>query len=180
MNKIAQKTLQQLFGFKSRNTLNDWNKSGHRVILKLVEKYFNEKDIQEYLATENIPKINNYLEYEKLYLNMKNDIYRRCNDFKKNNNETLLIWKDFINTLDKTQFEVYNLSNYNDEVFESILIAFNEYLLKQKIKNYRQLMQDIETLYESFNVHAYKFYFFKEFMWTFQEPTTIEIIKRRR
>ncbi len=178
MKKITQKTLQLLFGFKSRNTLNDWNKSEQRVILKLVEKYFNEKDIVEYLTTENIVKIDNYLEYEKLYLNIRNDIYRRCIDFKKSNNETLLIWKNFIITIDKTKFELYSLSNYNDEVFESILVLFNEYLLKQKIKNYRQHMLDIETLYKSFHVHTYKFYFFKEHMWTFQESTTIERVRR--
>lgn len=164
--KIAQSTLQELFGFKSRNTLNDWNKSEQRLVLVLIRRYFNETDINEFLESKNISKMQQYKQYENLHLNIKKDIFKKCFEFEKYNSETCTIWSSFLLTVsDEIKINSYTIENYNDELFESILILFNEYLLKKNIKNYRKYMNDIEEFYNSLCVLPYKFYFYKDEMW---------------
>lgn len=76
------------------------------------------------------------------------------------------IWSSFLLTVsDEIKINSYTIENYNDELFESILILFNEYLLKKNIKNYRKYMNDIEEFYNSLCVLPYKFYFYKDEMW---------------
>ena len=171
--KITQSTLKELFGFKSRNTLNDWNKSEQRLVLVLIRKYFNETDINEFLESRNISRMQKYKDYEFLYMHTKKDIYKKCYEFEKEHKETCIVWSSFISTLDnKIEINSCTIEKYNEELFENILILFNEYLLKRKIKDYRKHMNDIEEFYNSLCVLPYKFYFYKDEMWKLNNYTS--------
>lgn len=70
MKKITQKTMISLFGFKSRNTLNEWNKSNDRKVLDLINMYFDENDIIEFLNKGKISEFDDYIK-RKNYSNLQ-------------------------------------------------------------------------------------------------------------
>ena len=51
-----RKTITKLLGWKSENTYYDWKKQ-NRPILNLLEKYFNENDLEEFLKYKKIDRL---------------------------------------------------------------------------------------------------------------------------
>ncbi len=136
MSKISQKTMLELFGFKSRNTLNEWKKSDNRKIFELVNKYFDEEDITEFLNEGKISK----LEYD----NVTELFFTTYKEVKKDGNESSLIpiLENFniMQTIEKKFRDMYNeknffnyiLNGYSNKISNVILLA--KILKESKIK----------------------------------------------
>lgn len=161
LNKISQKLLQQLFHFKSRNTLNDWIKGG-RTVITFIKQYFTNADIEEYLATKSISRFEKYKQYENLYNVIIAEVEKIYLEMLKENVASWKYWKDFLLSQNTDAFKIYTLNTYTDEVFEELLISYNKYLLENKIKNYREYMAHIESIYNAMSVSIYKYYFYNE------------------
>lgn len=64
-----RKIITKLLGWKSENTYYDWKKQ-NRPIINLLEEYFNKEELQEYIDTGRITRLE-----EKTIVNTKIDVY---------------------------------------------------------------------------------------------------------
>ncbi|MDN5125879.1 hypothetical protein PJV95_06475 [Aliarcobacter butzleri] len=171
MKKISQKTLQELFGFKSRNTLSEWNKSDQRIILKLIEKYFTEDDIKEFIDKERISKLEFYDECIELYTLIYRDVFERCKEIKKRDYESINIFGRFLEKMENTRLEKTLVSledflNREQEIYLYYQKEFTIYLLEdEKYENYLEHINFIKNFYDSFPSNIYKFFFIRNSMW---------------
>ncbi len=179
MKKISQKALQVLFGFKSRNTLNEWNKSEQRIILKLIEKYFDEEDIQEFIIKGKISKLEFYDECVDMYSRIHWDVFEKCRKFKLMNNESINIFGRFLEKIEnkrveKTLLTLEEFINREQEIYLYFQKEFTIYLLEdEKNENYLEHINFIKKFYDSFPSNVYKFFFIRNSMWLFT-PTRRE------
>ncbi|MDD5406976.1 MAG: hypothetical protein PHE73_08580 [Sulfurovaceae bacterium] len=60
-NVLDYKIVMEIFKF-SRQSWNNWKKE-NRPIITLIEKYFTNEDLQEFLVTGKISKLDDYIEY---------------------------------------------------------------------------------------------------------------------
>lgn len=135
MKKISQKTMLELFGFKSRNTLNEWNKSNERKILDLVNRYFDENDIIEFLKDGKISKQEYYLKREdtqdsliKLFLDTYQEVKITGEEAKlsaviENFNIMKRIETKFRDMYTEQNFFQYILNGYTNKISNILLLA---------------------------------------------------------
>lgn len=160
-NKIKTITLSNLLG-NTPETIRNWIEQKRHIIVFL-NKYFTNDDIKEYLQTNSISRMDDLVRYDEIYSCLKNEISVKFDKVKKE--PAFVEFGLFLATLNKNDYALYSLSEYNPDMFAELLIEFNNYLLKPKKKDFIKILAEVESFYDSLGGNMYKYYFHKEFMW---------------
>ena len=144
VHKIHYKNIEKLFGF-TRQTWAKWQQE-NRPIVKLINNYFDDEDINQLLTTDKIAKLENADKYSSVIQSLSNIIYNfdyfqinvlysMCDQFVKNNTlDNVSIYSfqlyftinGFSNIIKNTDYfpnentkkEVLNLYKSNSKVFD--------------------------------------------------------------
>lgn len=143
MSKISQKTMLELFGFKSRSTLNEWKKSD-RIIFELINKYFDEEDIIEFLNERKISKF----EYD----NVTELFFATYKEVKRDGNESSLIpiLENFhiMKTIEKKFRDMYNEQNFFNYILNGYSNKISNVILLAKILKELKTKPTLDTAKE--------------------------------
>lgn len=187
--KIKKQTLSKLFGFAGKNTITEWSKDGsNRKSLKLIEKYFNENDIVEFMENGIVSKFENTEQAITLQKKIFNDVVNLVRKKQRLNVEdpekkvffTFGKFLDDLSDKNKTwmkslKFEDYLKFEENiDDFFKKKYIQFleSQELNTLEIHNHLTVMEYIHFR----TSNHYKFYFLKYSMWLLI-PTKMEEIE---
>ncbi|WP_415396291.1 hypothetical protein [Sulfurimonas sp. CS5] len=108
----------KLFGFGSPTTFYSWKKDPKRLAIKLLEKYFTKEDLEEFLETgkinkmENIQHLGSFISY---IVDINNTIVDKTTVDNKDELSLFLI-KTIVEFKDSSFF-----SNYPDDVFDEFI-----------------------------------------------------------
>lgn len=127
-----RKVISELCGVNERSYY-IWKNKTHPKLINLLELYFSEEEIKEFLDTNKIAKMENIINYEKKQNSLFNKIYVTKfsrNDSKFNKN---LFW-DFIHS------EYDNIVNLE---YENCKIGFQKYLLEYHFKLTKEIENEV-------------------------------------
>lgn len=169
MKRIKTKTISDLMD-NTQETIRNWIKS-KRPIISFLNKYFTNDDIIEYIETNKISRIEALLEYEEICSCIKKELTLKCQELKKNKNQSFIDFGLYLKSLDMKQciIDVGPIRLYNSYLFDQLLVDFNGYLMKTKNKNFIKILAEVESFYNSLSGNVYKYYFHKEMMWIFTQ-----------
>lgn len=105
MKKISQKVIQKLFGFESRNTHTTWKKDNKRIILRLIIKYFNQDDLQEFIANEKVSRLDSLILSGDITNHIVFELENICKQELKKDDSFLTSFIEFTKSID---VELYN------------------------------------------------------------------------
>ncbi len=187
--KIKQKTMMNLFGWSSRTTIYEWSKDDNRKVLKLIEAYFSEKDVEEFLKNGIITKLENNQQaialQKKIYDDVINLVQKK-QSLKAEHPEKKIFFtfgKFLENGLDdkdkmwikSLKFEEYiKFEDNTDDFFKEKYIQFLESQELNTLEMHNHLTA-MEYIHFRTSNH-YKFYFLKYAMWLLI-PTKMEEIE---
>lgn len=174
---IKTKLLSELME-NTPETIRNWQKQ-NRLIIQLINKYFDEEDIQEFIIKGKISKLEFYDECVDMYSRIHWDVFEKCRKFKLMNNESINIFGRFLEKIEnkrveKTLLTLEEFINREQEIYLYFQKEFTIYLLEdEKNENYLEHINFIKKFYDSFPSNVYKFFFIRNSMWLFT-PTRRE------
>ena len=183
-DRIHYKKIEELFGF-TRQTWSKWQKED-RAITRLINKYFNNYDIIEFLSTDKVTKIEN-VEVGKELVNILNT---KCEHIlnqiinieqPKNNSprEALIAFITIWYKLNQYNIETLeNESKIKDNFFNCILDVSSKKNLEDINTNVYSMYHILRIL-EQLNEYEFKYFIFNYFtIWkTFTSDILTEILK---
>ena len=161
LNKIHYKKVEQLFSF-TRQTWAKWQKE-NRPIVTLIEKYFNDEDLEEFLNTNEIQKMENlkYVnEFKKFISDIHDSIYLNIRD-----DYMLYVVDKYLPLIVHKFTEDEECVFSKESVFNNFFIYLEKENLEDIVKNEFGLKVDKMKLYIIDNIHNvsdFEFYMYCE------------------
>lgn len=170
-NSIKTKLLSDLME-NTPETIRNWQKQ-NRLIIQLLNKYFDADDIEEFIAYGKISKLEFYNECVDMHSRIHWDVFDRCREIKSLNIESINIFGRFLEKMEskrveKTLVSLEDFINKEQEIYLYFQKEFTMYLLEdEKYENYLEHINFIKKFYDSFPSNVYKFFFIRNSMWIF-------------
>lgn len=171
-NTIKTKLLSDLME-NTPETIRNWQKQ-NRLIIQLLNKYFDTDDIEEFISRGKISKLEFYNECIDMYTIIYRDVFERCREIKSKDYESVEIFGRFLEKIEtkKLEKEINSLEDFvnrEQEIYLYYQKEFTIYLLEdEKYENYLEHINFVKKLYDSFPSNIYKFFFIRNSMWIFQ------------
>jgi len=175
---IRQKTMLTLFGWGSRTTLYEWSKNEKKIVLKLIEKYFDEEDIQNFIEDGVVRK----LEVSKQAIDVQESIYKDVKNlvdeknklnFEHPEKKVFFEFGNFLESLkieDKRWIQSLKVNDYfeNEEKIDNyIKEKYIDFLRSKQMGTIEEDEHLSIMKYYHFNTSKhYKIYFIKYAMWS--------------
>ncbi len=172
MKKIKQKNMIKLFGFKTRNTLVDWEKEpSKRPIIKLIYQYFSGEDIEQFLEQGKISRLEYYEECKNVTDFIIKEVFDDCQE--KRQIPEIQEFGKFLESIQdqrlrKTWIHFAEFFKNEEKIWNFFEKEFAQYLIKNEllIKSHLDIISNIYFHYPI----SHRYYFVKNFMWIFM-PT---------
>lgn len=180
MKKISQKVIQKLFGFESRNTHTTWKKDNKRIILRLIIKYFNQDDLQEFIANEKVSRLDSLILSGDITNHIVFELENICKQELKKDDSFLTSFIEFTKSIDVELYnEIKNLSfnsfiESNHNIYSTIQMNYSKYLIFIDSNKFFDYTNNLLSFYNQLHFDTYKFAFIQKVMWTIDELTVNE------
>jgi transcriptional regulator with XRE-family HTH domain len=199
--KFKQKNLINLFGFKTRNTLVDWeNNKENRLIIQFLYKYFTDEDISQFLNKGKIDRLE-WLENDCKTATdfIIKEVFNYCQN--KQRESEMQEFGKFLESIqnermEKTWINLKEFIQKEEEIWKWLSEEFTQYLIKNKYSNilpsclikcigninYPHYLnwdeqKSLTTQNKKFLVFSsyHRYYYIKYFMWMFMPSTNKKI-----
>lgn len=170
-NKITASILINLFGFKSSNTYNEWNKSDKRFVLKLIQKYFTNEDLTEFMIDNKISKMDSLIKSGDIANHIYYEIENNCISMIKEKDKFMYSFLKFISTIDISKYDdlseisIKDFTTKKNKVFIQIQTDYTKYLISIDSKEYIKHTEALVKYFNELSSDVYRYIFIKDVIW---------------